>query len=505
MLKLRVMAILAALAVLLTALPVAAESAPVSFVMAGYDGRDTQRDWANNAFFTEMTNRTGVSFTFQQAPTAEAWRQAKADMAKPNAQLPDVLFKAALSRGEEQALYDAGALLDLRPLLEENAPHLWQILAGRPDILEQISLPGGQIVSLPYLTSAGTQNCMWINQKWLTQLKLDMPTDLASLENVMRAFKTRDPNMNGGNDEIPLSFLGIYDLNFLSHAFGFIMNDYHIYAEDGAARFAPLTDEYLSMIRWLRDMYREGLLDRNGFYTSDQFRAITSSDSAQTYGIFLNAALTNLVPADWLKDYQLLMPLTCDGKQRYRSLFGGVTTGTFAITSACGQPERLLGWVDTLYTLDGAVLASLGRENVDYVVDGDGTWRLTESFSAGNVYAANALINSGTAVPGISSDEFQLKYSDSNIVRVVQDTLRMNTYCELPFPVTSLTEEQAAYIGPLQNKIGLETDLQASRWILGEDELTDESVDSFRDRLTQLGVEDFMAFWQERLDEWKGA
>ena len=109
MLKLRVMAILAALAVLLTALPVAAESAPVSFVMAGYDGRDTQRDWANNAFFTEMTNRTGVSFTFQQAPTAEAWRQAKADMAKPNAQLPDVLFKAALSRGEEQALYDAGA------------------------------------------------------------------------------------------------------------------------------------------------------------------------------------------------------------------------------------------------------------------------------------------------------------------------------------------------------------------------------------------------------------
>jgi hypothetical protein len=54
---------------------------------------------------------------------------------------------------------------------------------------------------------------------------------------------------------------------------------------------------------------------------------------------------------------------------------------------------------------------------------------------------------------------------------------------------------------PLQNRIGLETDLQASRWVLGEDELTDESVAAFRGRLHELGVEDFMGFWQELLDK----
>ena len=501
--KYRILSAAAAVLVALAAcLPAFAEDA--AFVFAGFDGRDTERVWAQNGFFTEMQARTGVTLTFQQYASDAEWQAAKTAMAQPGAQLPDALFKASLTREEEQTLYDAGVIIDLKPLLAASCPHLWQLLEEHPDILERVSLPGGQIVSLPYVTFAPTQNCMWINRKWLTQLKLGMPTDLASLEMVLLAFKTSDPNRNGRADEIPLAYMGIFDLNFLSHAFGFIMNDYHIYARDGQAVFAPMTDEWVDMIRWLRDMYAEGLLDRDGFFTSDSLRAVTSADTAQTYGVFLNTALTNLVQAEWLADYELLMPLQYNGEQRYRSLWGNVIPGTFAITSACADPARLLGWVDTLYTQEGAILASLGKENVDYVVDGDGTWRLTDRVSAGVTYTASELISSGAAAPGVSSDEFQLTYSDANIVRVVRDTLRMNAYCELPFPAYSLTEAQAAEILPLQDAIGKETDLQACRWILGRDELTDESVTAFRERLEGLGLGQFMAFWQSALDQMKG-
>ena len=502
MLKLRIVSLVAALAIMVTGLPAMADGA--DFVIAGFDGKDTQRVWANNAFFAEMQNRTGVSLAFQQAGSAAEWTAVKADMLKPGAQLPDALFKAALTRQEEQALYDAGVLIDLKPLLAEHCPNLTKLLEAHPEVADAITLPGGQIVSLPYVTFAATQNCMWINRKWLDQLKLDMPTDLESLEKVLRAFKTRDPNKNGGHDEIPLSFLGMFDLNFLSHAFGFIMNDYHIYAEDGKAVFAPMTDEWLDMVRWMRDMYAEGLLDRNGFYNSDTLRAVTDSNGTQTYGIFLNAALTNLVPASWVSDYCLLMPLTCDGVQRYRALLGPVLPGTFAVTSACKQPGRMLAWVDTLYAQEGAVLASLGRENVDYVVDGDGTWRLTEVYSQNAAASVDAAIGTGTAAPGVSSDEFQLRYSDQSIVRVVKDTLQMNTYCELPFPRYPLNDEQAALITPLQNAIGAETDLQAGRWIIGEDEMDDASIAAFREKLNSLGLEQFMQFWQQALDEIKG-
>ena len=60
-------------------------------------------------------------------------------------------------------------------------------------------------------------------------------------------------------------------------------------------------------------------------------------------------------------------------------------------------------------------------------------------------------------------------------------------------------------IGPLQNSIGLETSLQASRWVLGEDEMDDAAVAAFREKLKTLGLDEFMAFWQKALDETKGA
>ena len=497
----RFRAVLMALLLLAAMLPAGAEEASPTLVMAGFDGRDTLRKWEDNRFFAQMRERTGLSLTFRQYPAAEEWTAAKAGMTADGAELPDILFKAALTREEEQKLYEAGVLLDLRPLLDKYCPNLTRLMADHPEIGDAITLPGGQIVSLPYVSFASVQNGMWINRKWLNQLKLDAPTDVSSLEKVLRAFKTRDPNGNGRQDEIPLAFLGVFDLHFLSHAFGFVMNDYHLYEDGGRAVFAPLTENYMAMIRWLRDMYAEGLLDQNGFYTSDNLRAVTNKDSAQVYGMFFNTSLTNLVPTDWMQDYQLLMPFICEGKQQYRALWSPVITGTYAVTTACARPDLALRWVDELYSESGAVLASLGQENVDYVIDGDGTWRTTDRISAGTSYVAETLINSGVTAPGMSSDTFQTRYSDAAVAQVVRDTIALNDYCRLPFPAVSLTAEQSAFILPLQNAIGQEADLQASRWIIGEDALTDESAAAFRTRLDELGLEQFMSFWQERLDE----
>ncbi len=495
----------ALLMALVSILPACAEQASADFTFAGFDGKDTFRQWSDNAFFQEMERRTGVSLAFRQYETEEQWVAAKAAMKAGQDDLPDALFKASLTREEEQRLYDAGVLLDLKPLLDAECPNLVKLLEARPEYLEAISLPGGQIVSLPYMTTAAAQNCMWINQTWLDKLKLAAPTDLEGFEAVLRAFKTRDPNGNGRTDEVPLAFLGIFDLKFLSHAFGFIMNDYNLYASDGQAVYAPATDAYIDMIRWLRGAYAEGLLDQNGFYTNDSLRQVTSANTAQTYGIFFNTSLTNLIPSDWIGDYRLMMPLAADGVQRYRSLWSSIVPGTFAITTACADPGRLLRWVDTLYTEEGAILGSLGQENVDYVFDGDGTWRLTDKVSGNSSYTAEALINSGAVPPGISADEFQTRYSDANIARIVTDTLAINKLCELPFPDIHLTAEQTARVIALQNKLGLEVDLQSGRWIIGEDELTDASVAAFREKLDSLGLPEFMSFWQQLLDQSKGA
>ena len=471
--------------------------------MAGFDGTNTYRAWDSCAFFSRMAELTGINFAFQQAETAEKWEQAKENM-QPGQGLPDVLFKADLSVSQMKRMYEKGVLMDLAPLLESCCPNLWKILSEHPEYLEGIRLPGGQITALPFISTAPAQNAMWINRTWLNRLKLDEPMDRESLEAVLTAFKTRDPNQNGRADEIPLSFLGPFDLKFLAHMFGIVANDYNLFVdEDNQVHFAPQEPAYRDFVAWCADMYKQGLLDRDGFYLNDTLRQVTSTSQAQTYGVVLNTELTNLFPAEWVADYEIMMPLVYEGAQRYRSLTGNLYLGTFALTTACADPEKALRWVDTLYTMEGAKLMAVGKENADYVVDGDGTWRILDAVSQNSSFISTHLIVSGSTPPGISADAFELSYSDKNLAEMVRGRMRLNEYCVRPTPYYDLTDAQKARISELQQAIGYAVDMQIARFVLGEDQLTDETWDQFLDSLEKLGLPEFLQIWQEVFEEVK--
>ncbi|MBQ7865480.1 MAG: hypothetical protein IJ350_03845, partial [Clostridia bacterium] len=61
------------------------------FVMAGFDGQESAKDWASNDFFTRMQERTGLSFSFQEYTDSAKWQAAKDAMFAEGGQLPDVL------------------------------------------------------------------------------------------------------------------------------------------------------------------------------------------------------------------------------------------------------------------------------------------------------------------------------------------------------------------------------------------------------------------------------
>ncbi len=496
----RLGAMLLSLCLLLTCTASASEGEQKTYVMAGYDSETTYRTWETNLFFARMEEKTGIRFYFQQYSSSAAWQKAKDSMTKDADDLPDVLFKAELSSSECETLYEKGVLIDLMPLLEENCPNLWKLLTENPDYLKQISLSGGQVVALPYISEAPAQNCMWINKKWLQTLKLDAPTDLESLVTVLKAFKEKDPNQNGKEDEIPLAFLGPFDLKFLAHAFGLTCNDYNIFAQDGEVHFMPLEENFRPFIEWGREMYASGLFDRDGFTTADTLRTVTDSDATQTYGIVLTSSPANIMPSDWLTDYEVLMPLTYNGRQVYRSFIGSLFRGTFAVTSKCDDPAALLRWVDTLYGEEGAKLASVGLENVDYVVDGDGTWRVTDSAKGNSYFTSETLIISGATPPGASCDEFQTRYNDTAVAALSRQLIKLNQIAERPFPYYDLTDAQAAEITPLQNEIGYYVDMQIARWVLGEEEISDASFSAFEETLREKGLDRFMTFWQNILD-----
>ena len=184
----------------------------------------------------------------------------------------------------------------------------------------------------------------------------------------------------------------------------------------------------------------------------------------------------------------------------YRTIADPVTTGTFAITAACKDAGAALAWVDYLYSEEGATLALAGQEGVDYVVDGDGTWRKTDITSQPG-YLSESGIMTGTVPPGISNDAFQRRYSDQTVRNVSEQIDIVSAIAQTPFPTIPLTQEQADYIAPLQAAIGRYVDESIARWTIGEWELTDEQFAEFSQRLADLGLQEFMTFWQEKLDQ----
>ena len=53
----------------------------------------------------------------------------------------------------------------------------------------------------------------------------------------------------------------------------------------------------------------------------------------------------------------------------------------------------------------------------------------------------------------------------------------------------------------MQNQIGYYVDMQIARWVLGEEEISDETFAAFEQQLRELGLTEFMAFWQDVYDQ----
>ncbi|MBE5777818.1 MAG: extracellular solute-binding protein [Clostridiales bacterium] len=481
-----------------------AEGAEQTFVMAGFDGQNSNRDWNTNDFFVRMEERTGISFTFQQYNDSSSWQSAKDEMFA-NGQLPDVFFKAALTNEELIRYTDSGQLIDLKPLLQEHAPNFWAHMEEHPEWLAAITLPNGKIGALPSIDTIAGQNLLWINQQWLDNLGLEMPTDFDSLRTVLAAFRDNDPNQNGKKDEVPLTFLGPWDLKFFSHAYGVVANDYNLYVDDaGKVHFWPDEDSFFLMASTLRDLYKDGLIDKNGFYSNDTLRQYmeTGDEKPPVYGMFFAADPIRLAGYANATQYVAVPPFTCDGRQVYRNLFGNLGFGTFAISSACSDPAAMLAWVDHLYSADGAVEAMAGRLDVNYYMDASGYW--TWKSSSGSALSSNDLssitVYDTGMMPWCFPADFYILTSVEPARKVAVEINNYSPYLVKPFPYFTLTGDEKARIQPLQDALGRYVDEGLARFVLGQVELNEANIAAFRQGLKERGMDEMLLLWQSVAD-----
>lgn len=474
-----------------------------AYTIMGLD-LESGRDWNTHAFFIETREKTGVDFIFRQYSDEAAYQAAK-DTAFASGDLPDAFFKAALTPEEELRYRQSGQLIDLAPLMETYAPTLSAILDAREDWRAAITHPDGSIAALPSLNGYERQCYIWINREWLDALGLSMPNDFGEFAAALEAFRDRDPNGNGRKDELPLSIVGPWEAKFFLHAFGLVPNDYNIYVdESGAVRYAPFEPEYRSFAEAMRGLKRDGLLDPDAFRQGQTQRATTLSEiKTNMMGAFVTIAPYTLISTELSEAYSILPPLAPEdgGDARYRRLFSGVVQGTFAITSRCEEPGRLLEWVDYLYTEEGGRLAMAGVEDVDYNWSGSSWSWITDDFTPIETVLRDRVIRTDNLTPGLSPADFERRTSLALEARVRREGDAIQPSLVTPFPFTwPVGDAERSEIAALQYRLGAAVDEGIARFIDGETELNDENWAAFVVGLRELGADRLTELFQSAYD-----
>lgn len=336
--------------------------------------------------------------------------------------LPDIFFgRSTLTTTDIQLNLDSFIPLD--DLIEEHAPNIRKMFEEYPDTRTINKFPDGKIYSLPHVMSGrpAIMGSLFINAAWLEKLGLAMPTTIAELDEVARAFVTQDPNGNGEADEIGYEWSSLLSTNFGARefwgAFGIhdSLDSYLALDENKNVIYNPATEGYKNWVAWLSNLYAEGLMDRE-VLTHDfaQYKAKSRRSEMEITGIQCGWDIGQMGNPN----YGMLLPVAGPNGDNYHSANSvmnkmGTTYATFSITTACKDPVAAIKWIDHFYSDEYGLQAYLGAYDVCLVKNEDGTISriFPEGQSMDNWSWTNAMVDN--FVGYVSSDvESKIVYDD---------------------------------------------------------------------------------------------
>lgn len=256
-----------------------------------------------------------------------------------------------------------GALVDLGPLLDLYGPNIKAALSQ--ESMDAVKIDG-KLYAIPNRGSKSTGASLLIRRDWLDKLGLEMPTTLDEFVTVLQAFRDRDPGGNGDSN-IPLTILGDGPfIDSLSGAFG-LTNPWN--EVDGKLVPRPLDPAYGEYVRFVRELYRQGLLEKEFvFNKSANVREKFTSGKAGVIPISW-AQLPEVTYALQRKDPQAQWAYVpaLKGKDGKMGLFTSDGFGQLTvIPKASKHPEDAIRWLNAKLEPETFKRMALGEEGKHY-------------------------------------------------------------------------------------------------------------------------------------------
>lgn len=341
-------------------------------------------DLLTNTFTTWLEEQTNVHLDMTVVPSDGA--KDKLVLLFASGDYPEMITGGFFSNAD---LMNYGSrekfLIPLNDLIDKHAVNLKERWTEMPQIKNDMITLDGNIYGIPSLDSGGVGHPqssykMWMNVDWLKNLGLEAPTTTEEFKNVLMAFKNNDPNGNGLADEIPLTGAintwNAEPYKFILNAFDYFDLDSLLKLKDGKMSFVANTNGFREGLKYMADLYANGLIDPAAFTQNEQqMSAIGNNEDVAIVGAAGAGHLGMLVGVnsiDRMKQYDNILPL--QGPNGYRGIpynkTPHVSGAAFAITDKMPveKQEVAIKWADLFCKEDIAIRANIGIQGKHWEV-----------------------------------------------------------------------------------------------------------------------------------------
>ena len=455
--------------------------------------------------FQLMEELTGVHVEWQHPP--EGAGEEKFNLLIASGSLPDmIVYNWRQVSGGARMYAEDDIIVPLQDLIDKNMPNLTAFNEERPDIKKQYTEDDGSIFYIPFIRADKELNVFLgpqIRRDWLDKLGLDVPANTDELYEVLKAFKTQDPNGNGQADEVPMTGSLMDNTAFgignLLWAFG---THYSFYVKDGEVRYGILDDRMEEGMEYIAKLYREGLIDVD-FLINDRTKMDAKMMGDQSGFVFafqptmystnMNDGTRKVEGIPFLKgphgDQNVFIP----------DYANSTIATSIAVTAANKNPEGSLKWLDSFFGGKGLEYMNFGKEGLTFNWE-DGYPKLTDY-----------LLNNPDGIDRISMCGMNLGAYDSTFPtlqdwryyeqtlsdwgRNAIETWTNNADTSGILPPLSFTAEENEKINRVMTDVNTYASESLSKIVVGNEPVS--FLGTVQNRVKEMGIEDVLKIYND--------
>lgn len=498
-----------------TGLPIAAEDITLNILVERHT-LDQTKSYSEKAAFANVKEETGIEIEWTELAAGTA--SEKVPLMLAGGDLPDIFYGNII--GNSSILQYEECFLPLEDLMEQYAPNT---LATYEQITsldwrEYATTTSGHIYGFltryNSLKANRANGIMIMNQNWLDEVGMDVPTTTDELYEVLKAFKGHDFNGNGTDDEIPFAPCDNMWCAQIDNAMGWwgIGQGQGSYYEVNDGVVTPILDTqaYREFLEYFHTLYSEGLI--NAEFASDSVEAFSTKIKEGKVGSYYSwTALEYLSEAEaehWvtvptLRAYDDVDPVS-NGEEDAAT----INKLQYVLTTACEHPEAAVRlWDYWARDTESKMTVMLGQKGElwDEYEDGSGYYFNVPDNTTEEFTFEHAKYTYGTVNHGPLLTEAETPVNDASIspaaalrdqmVEVVEEYLVPKDEQMPKYSYSAEAQERLTFIS---TDLSSYIDEARSQFIING--VTDAEWDAYVQRLQDLQYSEYIQWYQDYFD-----